>query len=379
MTDQERPAAQRTDDGDGPDPRPAPGPAGRNGNDGSARPPVRPEDGRSDSTLSFRPIIGERHVGRFEVLLRRRPVRGHVGLVLVTQRGEHHSFRPDRQPTTGELLWLGSGTLYEVDMGRHWARVELEVPSRTEAFSFDAVVDVEWWVADPVPVVKHSVHDVRKALEPNLRQRLSAITRKWEVEDSAHAEDEATDSLAGMPVGAEYGLDTRAFVRLRMDTPSVQHASNVRDVHREIELERATQELRLVREESTSALITRRVQRYRVILQSGNLDQFALQLAQNPDETPAVIQMLREERHNNRRAVTDFVTRLLDSGAVDRHEIDDQVREALRWLKDATDTVLGDPNKPARIPASRPDDALPPGQIPAGELPEPPLPPSDTS
>jgi hypothetical protein len=306
-------------------------------------------------------------------------VHGHVGLVLVTQRGEHHGFPPDRQPTTGELLWLGSGTLYEIDMGRHWARVELEVPSRTEAFSFDAVVDVEWWVEDPVPVVKHGVHDVRKALEPNLRQRLSSITRKWEVEDSAHAEAEVVGSLAAMPVGAEYGLGTRAYVWMRMDTPSVKHAAAVRDLHREIELEHATQELRLVREESTSVLITRRVERYRVILQSGNLDQFALQLAQNPEETPAVIQMLREERHNNRRAVTDFVTRLLDSGAVDRHEIDDQVREALRWLKDATDTVLGDPNRPGRIPAPRADEALPPGQIPAGELPEPPsLPPSGT-
>lgn len=62
-------------------------------------------------------------------------------------------------------------------MGRHWTRVELAVPSRSEAFAFDAVVDVEWWVEDPVKIVKHGVYDVRKALEPHLWHRLRARSK----------------------------------------------------------------------------------------------------------------------------------------------------------------------------------------------------------
>jgi hypothetical protein len=303
-------------------------------------------------------------------------VRAHVGLVLVTLSGEHHGFLPEKQPTMGELLWKGGGTLYEIDMGRHWTRVELAVPSRSEAFSFDAVVDVEWWVEDPVKIVKHGVYDVRKALEPHLWHRLSATTRSFEVEDNALAEGAAAASLAVLPVGTEYGLVTRAFLRLRMDTPTVQHASAVRDVRREIELEQETQMLRLLREESTAVLVDRRLARYRGILLSGDFDQFALQLAQNPDEVPAVVEMLREERHRNRRAVTDFVTHLLDSGAIDRHEVNDQVREALRWLKEATDAVLTGPDASGRVPGGRAQSALPAAELPQAELPEPPLPPS---
>ncbi len=274
-------------------------------------------------------------------------------------------------PRFGQLLWKGSGTLYEIDMGRHWTRIELELPSRSEAFAFNAVINVEWWVEEPVLIVKNGVYDVRKALDPHLWQRLSAITRRFEVEESAEAEAMAARSLSELPVGIEYGLVTRAFLRLRMDTPTVQHASAVRDVQHKIELERATQQLRLLREESTAKLIDIRVTRYREILLSGDYDQFALQLAQNPDEVPAVVQMLRDERHNNQRAVTDFVTRLLDSGAIDRHEIDDQVREALRWLKQATDSVLIGPDAPDRLSGRGRERPCPPRRSRSPSCPNP--------
>jgi hypothetical protein len=358
--------------GQGAETRPAPQPA-RNSQQAKQPAGAKPDEAPDRSAASFSPIVSSRHLRRFEALVRRRPVKANVGIVLVTQSGDCYGYPPDRQPTVGELLWKGAGTVYEVDMGIHWSNVKLEVPSQTEAFFFDATIELEWWVTDPVPIVKRGVYDVRKALEPHLWQRLSAITRSFEVEDSADAENTAAESLTKLPVGAEYGLGTRAFLKLRMDTPTVRHVSAVRDIRRDMEIERETQLLRLLRDDSTTTLIDRRVTRYRRILLSGDFDQFALQLAQNPDEAPAVIQMLREERHNNRRAVTDFVTSLLDSGAIDRHEINDQVREALRWLKDATDTVLKGPDPAGRATAQR-VDALPSVEIPPSDLPEPPTP-----
>jgi hypothetical protein len=289
--------------------------------------------------------------------------------VLVTSRGGYHGFPPEQQPTIGELLWKGAGTLYEVDMGKHWTALELEVPSRAEAFGFRAAIDVEWWVENPVQIVKDGVYDVRRALEPHLRQRLSTITRGFDVEESARAERAVAAALEDQPVGSEYGLVARVFLRLWMDEPTVDHAAAVRRVQREVQLERETQLLRILREQSTTQVIAERVVRYRRILSSGDIDKFALQLAQNPDEVPAVVQMLREERHNNRRAVTDFVTRLLDSGAIDRYEIDDQVREALRWLKEATDTVIAGRGQRGRILVDG-ASSLPPSELPESDLPE---------
>jgi hypothetical protein len=230
-------------------------------------------------------------------------------------------------------------------------------------------------VKDPVQIVRDGVHDVRETLEPHLRQRLSMVTRNYDVADAAQAEEVAAHSLQTEPLGSEYGLITRAFLQLQMDASSVEHATAVRKISWDIELERRFQALRIQRDDSTAALVQRRLDRYRDILVLGNVDQFALQMAQNPEEIPAVVQMLREERHNNRRATTDFVTKLLDSGAIDRHEINDQVREALNWLKDATDTVLLGRDEGGRAARAYPQDALPSGDLPRSDLPEPPLPP----
>jgi hypothetical protein len=81
-----------------------------------------------------------------------------------------------------------------------------------------------------------------------------------------------------------------------------------------------------------------------------------------------VVQIVREERNENRRHTTDFVTRLLDSGAIDKWDIDDQVRATLDWLKESTQRVIRQNDAPA-FPPPQEGDALP-----QAELPTPPLP-----
>jgi hypothetical protein len=105
------------------------------------------------------------------------------------------------------------------------------------------------------------------------------------------AEAKALESLKEHPVGGEYGLWSSVVLRMQMDEPTVTHAAAIRQVQREIRLERETQMLRLLREESTTTLMTRRVERYRNIIITGDYDQFALQLVQNPPEVGTVIQM----------------------------------------------------------------------------------------
>ncbi len=326
------------------------------------------DDTRHDSS-SFQLILSERALGRFELLCQRHRARARTGLVLVNSRGEYHSF-PERRPTMGELLWKGTGTLYEVDMGRHWTSLEFDLPSREEAFPFHAIVDVEWCVINPTKVVRDGVNDVRESLSPSLRHQLSTITRQFDVEDTAAAEKAAFKWLTDHSIGCEYGLQSRAFLRMRMDDPTVTHVAAIREVRRKIELEPGTQELNLRREESAITLLTRRVEFYRDIILDGDCDQFALQLAQNPHEVGTVIQMLRDERHGKLRTTTDFVTRLLDSGAIERHDIYDQVRTLLDWLKESTDTIIRGPERPARILVQRDSDEFPPTDVPESDPPD---------
>jgi len=263
--------------------------------------------------------------------------------------------------------------LYEVGTCGHWTSLKFDLPSRAEAFSFHALVNVEWWVTDSTKVVKNGVKDIREALSPPLNSRLSAITRQFDVEDTAAAEAKALESLTDQPIGEEYGLCSRVSLRMQMDEPTVAHEAAIRQVRREIKLELETQELRLLREESTTTLITKRVERYRNIILNGDYDQFALQLAQNPHEVATVVQMLHDERHDKRRNVTDFVIRLLDSGAIERYEVEDQLRVALGWLKENIDTVFRGPEQPAGRPGRLDPNVLPPIDIPESGLPDPPL------
>jgi hypothetical protein len=59
------------------------------------------------------------------------------------------------------------------------------------------------------------------------------------------------------------------------------------------------------------------------------------------------MQLAREERNEERRELTDFLTKLLSSGAIDRWDIEDQVREALTWLAESTQRTVqtGDFNR----------------------------------
>jgi hypothetical protein len=79
---------------------------------------------------------------------------------------------------------------------------------------------------------------------------------------------------------------------------------------------------------------------YRRIIDSGNVDQLALQLAHNPAGVDSIVALVREERHRDRRQVTDFITHLINSGAIDRWDVEDQVRTALEWLKNSTDRTV---------------------------------------
>jgi hypothetical protein len=82
------------------------------------------------------------------------------------------------------------------------------------------------------------------------------------------------------------------------------------------------------------------VQAFKALIEGGDIDQFALQLAQNPQQVRPVVEALVKERDTHRRQVFDFVNNLLASDALDRWQIDDQVRVTLEWLKVSINRVI---------------------------------------
>ncbi|GAA2795244.1 hypothetical protein GCM10010470_32800 [Saccharopolyspora taberi] len=231
-------------------------------------------------------------------------------------------------------MMKGIRTVYEVNMGRHVIRIEADLPSRGDAFDFRADIDVHWRVSDPSRVVLDGVPDVRAALSPAILSALRKITRRFDVEQVELAEEAANQELARRAVGTDFGLWTEGFVRLAMDQASREHAGIRRRLTRENVAETLTQEVRTRQEEHRREVLEARVAHYRSIMAAGDLSQFALRLAERPDEVEAVVTALINERDNHRHDTFNFITQLLQSDALDRWEVDDQIRTTLQWLKD---------------------------------------------
>lgn len=259
--------------------------------------------------LTHCPIIDEHQVGSFGVY----PgslVKARIAVVVITARGDYISYL-DRPPTARELLRRRVRFVSEVDMGYHRTRIVGAVPAADDMFDFGIDVHLRWHVIEPRRVVRDGVRDVRAALEPLLLARIRPITRQFRPEQCADAESKVNDAIAMIPEAADFGIAADAIASLHMEDA-------VRDEFR----------------------LERKVFAYRRIIAGGDLNQFALTLAMHPDDAAAVVKALVEERDRARQETIDFVTRLVDSGAIERWQVADQVRVTLQWLLEGSNRVI---------------------------------------
>ncbi|MGW3959259.1 hypothetical protein ACWED2_05515 [Amycolatopsis sp. NPDC005003] len=270
------------------------------------RPAVRTLDGSA-----YQPIVGDDRVGRLGFVRNRAPMRPWVARVFVQGNGRMVTFGRHQQPTAGELLWGGFRSVFEVDLSLQQLSLEIALPSMGDAFVFRAEVDVQWRVKKPEVVVAEGIRDIRPVLVPPLLAGLREASRALMAADVQTAEKAVNAQFSENWLLADHGLWTNVLVRLRMDE---QKERNVR-----LEAEVAA---------------------FKELIKGGDLDQFALQLAQNPKEVEPVVRALVEERDTHRREVFDFITRLIESDALDRWQIDDQVRIVMQWMQASINRVL---------------------------------------
>lgn len=295
-------------------------------------------------------------------------VRKHVALVVVHHRGDHQVIWPhDRQRVK---VSSRPSTLYDVDIALHQARLETELPSSDHGCSFLAAITIQWRVLDPSAVIQHRVTKVAQVLSPHLVTRLRRITRSFDITDSDAAEDEVNAQLGSLDpdvsspeaitrtmqealkrevLGSEYGLWTRAVAHLSPDEAATGHYTKMTKLTWAIAEERAQQQLRLLQDINQQAIMEGRITIYREIITRGDTDRFAFQLAHNPDDIAAIDEIIRQEQQANRRDTIDFVSHMVDSGVIERHEVGDQATEALRWLKEMTARVLRDREKQTEL------------------------------
>lgn len=288
-------------------------------------------------------IITERRPQRFEAVRRRYAARAHIALVVITARGASYTFRPDDQPTVGELLWKRISSMYEVDVGQHQAQYEDELPSGLEAVPFQAMIDLQWQVTDPTEVVRKNISTLARlieALRPELLARLRPISRQYTFSAAAGAEDAMNRALSAAPMGTELGLLTRPYIRLKLEEGTRGHAGELLGIQRNTEMEELKQRLRMLEEDNRQQLVSQRMVFYRQTIEVGDTEKFVLLMAQNPDDLPEIMQAIRNDRDISRQQAIEFFQKLAESGLIERHEMSDVVRETLTFLQEGVGRVL---------------------------------------
>jgi hypothetical protein len=267
---------------------------------------------RTLASSAYAPIASAERVSQLSLLRRRKTHRPWVARVYVKRTGRLDVFSWANQPTTGELLWGGYRSVYDVDLSLRNLSLEVTLPSAGDAFVFRTEVDVQWRVEEPKTVVTKGLRDIRTLVVPHLLAGLRQASRALDTSDVETAEKAANAAqLDENWLRTEYGLSATILVRLRMDAQT----------------ERAQR-------------LDAEVRAFKTLIEKGDLDQFALQLAQNPRNVQTVVEALVAERDTHRKDVLDFITRLIGSDALDRWQIDDEVRVMMQWMRTSIHRVL---------------------------------------
>ncbi|MET7380934.1 hypothetical protein ABZT08_19280 [Streptomyces sp. NPDC005526] len=328
------------------------------------RPPEWQQDADRHSTL-IDPVLTVRPISRFDYVARRQVGAIDHALVFVTAGGSYDVFMPPQRPSRAEAATRRYTSVYEVDMGSHPVQLKMRLPSDDDAFSFGAVADLTWRVADPVAYVASGERDVPTRLDRELQQLARPITRRFSIEDSPDAEEALLEAVMDESrFAAGTGLAVTCVVRLRLDDEAIAHRRRKRslryeaemlDPEHEFRLKQARQEYELeaLRHQQAQQLVAQKIAFYQYHLQHGGVSAWALHLAQHPGDTKMVIGTLHKDQLGT-------IRRQLELIAGDTME-DFQKAESARSVLRDVDSLIQQQEQSSLTP---PVGALPPGAPP---------------
>lgn len=280
------------------------------------------------------PVRNVRSLGRFDYVRHRPTMLAERALVFLTSAGRPQTYLPHQQPTRGELVTSNFRTLYEVDMGIQHMSLEHRLPSEGDAAFFSAETDLTWRVVAPDKVVEQQIRDVRALLEPRLLTRMRRASRRYPIEKSAAAEIAVMESLALAPLAADEGLDITCDVRISLDDEAIDQLSSLRSLDYRKEHTRSEHELTRLRTHNDQEVLEESSTFYARLLSQGEFERWGAHLAKNPGDIPLAIQSIRDDEREASANQIRVIERVLDSGAVEDHMIEETARAALAAVKE---------------------------------------------
>ncbi len=305
------------------------------------------------------PVITVRQLSRFDSIGGRRAAgRFDHALVFVTGQGGYDAYVPPLRPSRAEVVARRYTAVYEVDTGIHPVQLIQTLPSRGDAFHFEATVDLTWQVAAPDRVVASGLRDVPATLTPRVQQRMRAASRRFAIEDSAAAETAVQDALDAVPLADTEGLEVICSVRLGLDEAARAHQERLRAIRYDTAAavpEHEYQQLRLRQEQE---LLAKKAEFYRYHLDQGGVAQWALQLAQHPDDLPRALESLRADQVELLRNKIHLFDRMVENKQLEQYQLEEPAQLVLSTVRE-----LLAQQQTGLLPPSAPAAPLPAGQV----------------
>lgn len=268
---------------------------------------------------------------------------GLIAAVLLYRNGGHRIVWPDRHEDNDKPLLRTPYTVFEVQLGQNVTEFSLKLPAAGDGASFNARVRVKWTVEDPYRVVKEQVWNVAELLHDDLLDGLRSLSRRFRLTEAQRADEAVRDELATgrLVLGREIGLRTQVYVFFDLDEQVRQEVARADKVEVTSRADAREAEAELRKEEWERRRIAARAADLEALFRRGDLAQIAHHMAKNPDHEWEIRNQLQREKREGQADLLEVFNRLLESGVLERHEVDEQAYQILQHLRSSTGTILG--------------------------------------
>lgn len=305
---------------------------------------------------TYNPIISKEDLPRWR-LFQRRPV-PEPGIAIVLS-GDGQPLvtieTGERGLTNGELLWGKYNRLCKVDIGEHSLSFQCSLPCETDAFDFYAEVNLICSVKKPALIVQRNITDARQFLEPLIIDIMRRTSRKYKVEESGEAERTITRKVEEEVEDSGFKLN-RFTLKLSLETETrerIRERKHIQEtivtekakIEGTIEIEKIKQELEIQRSQFEIERTKIRMDFYGPIIQAGNWQLLASQLASSPQDVALIMDMIKQQQLMDRNDKIQLLKILIETDSLEGTQLGDSGKRLLQEL-----TGLSEQSLPALKP-----------------------------
>lgn len=256
-----------------------------------------------------------------------------VALVLFREGHPLITLLPGDRLTSGEIRWGKYRKIYKIDISSHTFSFAVTLPCQSDAFDFNASVQVTCSVNNPALIVKHRIADAQPILTDLITNTMRSISRKYDVEKSEEAERDIDMTLNSQTYDVGFILH-RVIIRLTLEEDARTYIRQLRQYDRDKVLVSREAQLQQRRDEFEQGHLKLKMSFYGPLIEQGQWQLLSLQLANNPNDVPAILQMIQNQRQLEMKQQLEVLKIMLEEDALEGFQLESVGKRALQKLVD---------------------------------------------